>query len=167
MKKTNAARILDRLKINYELVEYHADPDDLSAVHLAESSGLPLENIYKTLVLQGDKNGIFVCLIPGGNEIDLKKAAMVSSNKKAALIKMKDLEPLTGYIRGGCSPLGMKKNYPIYLDESAFKLNIIYVSAGVRGLQIKITPSDLSTATHAAKADLTEESSNLNPQTNQ
>jgi Cys-tRNA(Pro)/Cys-tRNA(Cys) deacylase len=156
MKKTNAARILDRLKINYELVEYDVDPEDLSAVHLAQIAGLPLEKLYKTLVLQGDRNGIFVCVIPGGKEIDLKKAAPASSNKKAAMIKMKDLEPLTGYIRGGCSPLGMKKNYPVFIDESAFSHPFIYVSAGMRGLQIRINPEDLLTAVKASKADLTE-----------
>lgn len=157
MKKTNAARILDRLKINYDLVEYDVDPEDLSAAHLAETAGLPLEQVYKTLVLQGDRNGIFVCVIPGGKEIDLKKAAAVSSNKKAAMIKMKDLEPLTGYIRGGCSPLGMKKNYPIFIDVSAFLNSFIYISAGMRGLQIKINPDDLMSAVNAVKADLTED----------
>ncbi len=155
MKKTNAARILDRLKMDYELVAYDVDPDDLSAIHLAETAGLPLEKIYKTLVLEGDRNGIFVCIIPGGKEIDLKKAAVVSSNKKAAMIKMKDLEPLTGYIRGGCSPLGMKKNYPVFIDESAFIYPFLYISAGMRGLQIKINPEDLISAVNAAKADLT------------
>jgi Cys-tRNA(Pro)/Cys-tRNA(Cys) deacylase len=128
MKKTNAARILDRLKVKYDLVEYEVDPEDLSASHLAETAGLPLEQVYKTLVLQGDGIGIFVCVIPGGKEIDLKKAAVVSSSKKAAMIKMKELEPLTGYIRGGCSPLGMKKNYPIFIDKSAFLNSIIYIS---------------------------------------
>jgi len=155
MKKTNAARILDRLKINYELVEYDVDPEDLSAIHLAQTSGLPLEKVYKTLVLQGDRNGIFVCVIPGGKEIDLKNAAVVSSNKKAAMIKMKELEPLTGYIRGGCSPIGMKKNYPVFIDESAFAMPFIYISAGMRGLQIKIKPNDLISAVKATKADLT------------
>jgi Cys-tRNA(Pro)/Cys-tRNA(Cys) deacylase len=157
MKKTNAARILDRLKIKYDLVEYDVDPEDLSASHLAETAGLPLEQVYKTLVLQGDRNGIFVCVIPGGKEIDLKKAAGASSNKKVAMIKMKELEPLTGYIRGGCSPLGMKKNYPIFIDESAFLNAFIYISAGMRGLQIKIKPDDLILAVNAAKADLTIE----------
>jgi Cys-tRNA(Pro)/Cys-tRNA(Cys) deacylase len=161
MKKTNAARILDRLKIKYDLVEYDVDPDDLSASHLAETAGLPLGQVYKTLVLQGDRNGIFVCVIPGGREIDLKKAAAVSSNKKAAMIKMKELEPLTGYIRGGCSPLGMKKNYPIFIDVSAFLNSFIYISAGMRGLQIKINPDDLVSAVNAAKADLTEDASAL------
>lgn len=161
MKKTNAARILDRLKIKYDLVEYDVDPEDLSAAHLAETSGLPLEQVYKTLVLQGDRNGIFVCVIPGGKEIDLKKAAAVSFNKKAAMIKMKELEPLTGYIRGGCSPLGMKKNYPIFIDISASLNSFIYISAGMRGLQIKINPDDLMFAVNAAKADLTEDASAL------
>jgi Cys-tRNA(Pro)/Cys-tRNA(Cys) deacylase len=156
MKKTNAARILDRLKISYNLVEYTVDPEDLSAVHLAETSGLPIDQVYKTLLLQGDRTGIFVCVIPGGLEIDLKKAAAVSGNKKAAMIKMKDLEALTGYIRGGCSPLGMKKNYPLYIDSSAFDKSFIYISAGMRGLQIEISPEDLISATKAARADLTE-----------
>jgi Cys-tRNA(Pro)/Cys-tRNA(Cys) deacylase len=160
MKKTNAARILDRLKVNYELIEYEVDENDLSAVHVAETAGVPIERIYKTLVLQGDKNGIFVCIVPGGKEIDLKKAAFISLNKKAAMIKMNDLEPLTGYIRGGCSPLGMKKNYPIFIDQSAFNQSFIYISAGIRGMQIKIAPLDLVSATKAIKADLVEEESN-------
>ena len=154
MKKTNAARILDRLKINYESIEYEVDEDDLSAVHVAESAGLPIEKVYKTLVLQGDKNGIFVCIIPGGQEIDLKKAANVSSNKKAGMIKMNELEPLTGYIRGGCSPLGMKRNYPVYIDQSANNQPFIYISAGVRGMQIKIVPADLIRVTGAVPAKL-------------
>ena len=149
MKKSNAARILDRLKINYKLVEYEVDETDLSAEHLAETAGLDLERVYKTLVLEGDKTGVFVCVIPGGKEIDLKKAATTSSNKKAAMIKMKDLEPLTGYIRGGCSPIGMKKVFPVFIDESAFSHSSIYISAGIRGLQFKIDPKDLLKATKA------------------
>lgn len=156
MKKTNAARILDRLKINYELIEYEIDENDLSAVHVAESAGLSIDLVYKTLVLQGDKNGIFVCIVPGAEEIDLKKAAVASSNKKAVMIKMNDLEPLTGYIRGGCSPLGMKKNYPVFIDKSAFNQSFIYISAGIRGMQIKIAPADLISATKALDADLIE-----------
>lgn len=161
MKKTNAARILDRLKIKYDLVEYDVDPEDLSAAHLAETAGLPLGQVYKTLVLQGDRNGIFVCIIPGGKEIDLKKAAVVSSNKKAAMIKMKELEPLTGYVRGGCSPIGMKKNYPIFIDQSAFLNSYIYLSAGIRGMQIKIKPDDLVIAVNAGNADLIEDASSF------
>lgn len=156
MKKTSAARILDRFKINYELIEYKVDADDLSAVHVAKSAGLPIEKVYKTLVLNGDKKGIFVCIVPGGNELDLKKAANASHNKKAALIRMDDLEILTGYIRGGCSPIGMKKNYPIYIDESALNQMFIYISAGVRGIQIKISPIDLISLTKSFTADLVE-----------
>jgi Cys-tRNA(Pro)/Cys-tRNA(Cys) deacylase len=154
MKKTNASRILDRFKIKYELIEYEVDEDDLSAVHVAESAGVTIEIVYKTLVLRGDKNGIIVCIVPGGKEIDLKKAAAASSNKKAGMIKMSELEPLTGYIRGGCSPLGMKKNYPIFIDHLALKNPFIYISAGVRGLQIKINPVDLVSVIKAKSADL-------------
>jgi len=154
MKKTNAARVLDRLKINYELIEYEVDENDLSAVHVAETAGIPVEKVYKTLVLQGDKNGIFVCIVPGGKEIDLKKAALASLNKKAAMIKMNDLEPLTGYIRGGCSPLGMKKNYPVYIDKSALNQPFIFISAGIRGMQIRIAPDDLISASKAVRADI-------------
>ena len=106
--------------------------------------------------MEGDKNGNFVCIIPGGDEIDLKKAAMASANKKVAMIKMKDLEPLTGYIRGGCSPLGMKKNFPVYIDESASEYSSIYISAGVRGMQIKLAPNDLMNACNAIKTEITQ-----------
>ena len=159
MKKTNAARILDRLKISYELIEYEVDESDLSAIHLAEKAGVPIENVFKTLVLEGDKTGNFVCIIPGGEEIDLKKAALASSNKKVAMIHMKDLEPLTGYIRGGCSPLGMKKNFPVYIDISAFEQLFIYISAGIRGMQIKMAPADLKMACKASKAAIISETS--------
>ena len=154
-KKTNAARILDRLKIHYELVEYQVDESDLSAVHLAETAGIPINLVFKTLVLEGDKNGNFVCIIPGGEEIDLKKAAIASSNKKVAMIKMKNLEPLTGYIRGGCSPLGLKKNFPVYIDEAAFNQSIVYISAGIRGMQIRLSPDDLVKVCNAKKTQLT------------
>lgn len=156
MKKTNAVRLLDRLKIEYKLIEYEVDENDLSAIHLAQTTGLNIRQVFKTLVLEGDKHGNFVCIIPGDEEIDLKKAAIISSNKKVALIKMKDLEPLTGYIRGGCSPLAMKKNFPVYLDDSAFTQTQIYISAGMRGLQIKLHPADLVKACQAIKGQLTE-----------
>jgi Cys-tRNA(Pro)/Cys-tRNA(Cys) deacylase len=155
MKKTNAARILDRLKIGYELIEYEVDETDLSAVHLAAIAGVPIEKVFKTLVLEGDKNGPFVCIIPGGKEIDLKKAALASANKKVALIPMKELEPLTGYIRGGCSPLGMKKYFPVYIDQSAFEQDFIYISAGIRGMQIKLAPDDLMNASKAHTTEIT------------
>jgi Cys-tRNA(Pro)/Cys-tRNA(Cys) deacylase len=155
MKKTNAARILDRLKINYNLVTYTVDENDLSAEHLAETAGLPVEKVYKTLVARGDRNGIFVCVVPGAASLDLKKAAKASGNKKVAMVLMKELEPLTGYIRGGCSSLGMKKNYPVFVDESAFEQEEIFISAGQRGLQLHLTPSDLQKATEAQVVSLT------------
>ena len=155
MKKTNAARILDRLKIHYELIEYVVDESDLSAIHLAETAGIPIIQVYKTLVLEGDKNGYIVCIIPGGEEIDLKKAAIASSNKKVAMLKLKELEPLTGYIRGGCSPLGMKKPFPVFIDESAFDHALIYISAGVRGLQLRLSPTGLLIACNAKKGAIT------------
>ena len=161
MKKTNAVRILDRLKIGYELKEYEVDESDLSAVHVALNAGIPVEQVFKTLVLEGDKNGFFVCIIPGGEEIDLKKAALASANKKVAMIKMKDLEPLTGYIRGGCSPLGMKKNFPVYIDQKAFTYEKIFISAGTRGMQVKISPLDLISACGAKKAELSQEEEQL------
>jgi len=157
MKKTNAARILDRLKISYELIEYEVDESDLSAVHVAATAGIQIDQVYKTLVLEGDKTGHFVCIVQGGDEIDLKKAALASSNKKVAMIPMKDIEPLTGYIRGGCSPLGMKKNFPVYIDNSAFDQPFIFISAGVRGMQIKLSPVDLVVACKAKKAAITQE----------
>jgi len=157
MKKTNAVRILDRLKISYELIEYEVDESDLSAVHLAATAGVPIEKVFKTLVLEGDKTGHFVCIVPGGEEIDLKKAALASSNKKVAMIPMKELETLTGYIRGGCSPLGMKKNFPVYIDTSAFDQPMIHISAGVRGMQIKLAPADLVFACKAKKAEIVQE----------
>ena len=155
MKKTNAARILDRLKIHYELIEYVVDESDLSAIHLAETAGIPIIQVYKTLVLEGDKNGYIVCIIPGGEEIDLKKAAIASSNKKVAMLKLKELEPLTGYIRGGCSPLGMKKPFPVFIDESAFNHALIYISAGVKGMQLRLSPTDLLIACNAKKGAIT------------
>ena len=113
--KTNAARLLDRAKIPYELVPYEVDENNLAATHVAEQLGENIEQVFKTLVLRGDKHGIFVCVIPGDKEVDLKKAAKISGNKSAEMIAMKELLPTTGYIRGGCSPIGMKKNYPVYI----------------------------------------------------
>lgn len=153
-EKTNAARILDRLKIKYELVEYQVDPENLAADHVAEELGEPIEQVYKTLVLRGDKNGVFVCVVAGNREVDLKKAAKVSGNKKAEMIAMKELLPLTGYIRGGCTSIGMKKHFPTFVNEEALQFPFIYVSAGKRGLQIKLSPSDLIKAADASAADI-------------
>lgn len=153
-EKTNAARILDRLKIKYELVEYNVDPDNLAADHVAAELGEPIEQVYKTLVLRGDKTGIFVCVVAGNKEVDLKKAAKVSGNKKAEMIHMKELLPLTGYIRGGCTSIGMKKNYPTFLSEEVLDFPYIYVSAGKRGHQLKLAPLDLIKASGAVTADI-------------
>ena len=117
-KKTNAARQLDQLKINYELITYQVDENDLGAAHIAEQLGQPIERLFKTLVLRGDRTGLFVCVIPGAEEVDLKKAAKVTGNKKVEMIHVKELLPLTGYIRGGCSPIGMKKALPTYFHQS-------------------------------------------------
>ena len=143
INKTNAARLLDKAGIRYELIPYEVDENDLAAAHVAEQLGEPIGQVFKTLVLHGDRTGYFVCVIPGDMEVDLKLAAKVSGNKKAELIPMKQLLSVTGYIRGGCSPIGMKKAFPTYLHESAARYPFIYVSAGVRGLQIRIAPADL------------------------
>ena len=143
ISKTNVARLLYKAKVKYELIPYDVDENDLSAIHVAESLGEDIEQVFKTLVLHGEKSGYFVCVIPGEHEIDLKLAAKVSGNKKCDLIPMKELLPLTGYIRGGCSPIGMKKHFPTYIHASCNDFTYIYVSAGVRGLQIKLAPQDL------------------------
>ena len=141
--KTNAARLLDRAGVGYELIPYVVDESDLAATRVAESLGEPIERVYKTLVLRGDRSGHFVCVIQGDREVDLKAAAKVSGNKKCDLIAMKELLPTTGYIRGGCTPIGMKKPFPTFIDESALSYDYIYISAGQRGLQLKLSPKDL------------------------
>lgn len=156
MKKTNAARILDSKSINYELVEYEVDEKDLSATTLAKKIGENIEQIFKTLILRGDKTGVFVCVIPGNAGVDLKKAAKVSGNKNSEMVQQKELLPLTGYIRGGCSPLGMKKPFPTYIDETCQLFDYIFVSAGQRGLQFKINPEDLIKITGSVVCDLVE-----------
>ncbi len=143
MNKTNAARLLDKAKIAYELVPYEVDENNLAATHVAGQLGEDIAQVFKTLVLRGDKNGIFVCVIPGNAEVDLKLAAKASGNKSAEMIHMKELLPITGYIRGGCSPVGMKKPFPVFIHSSCMEFGYIYISAGVRGLQIKIAPGDL------------------------
>ena len=130
IQKTNAARILDRLGISYELLTYPVDESDLSAIHVAEVTGIPLAQLYKTLVVRGDRTGIFMAVIPGGAELDLKAAAAASGNKRAEMVHLKEVFDLTGYVRGGCSPLGAKKPYPVYCDESIVQHARICVSAG-------------------------------------
>jgi len=149
VKKTNVARLLDKAGICYELIPYEVDENDLSARHVAAGLNENIEQVFKTIVLHGDKSGYFVCVIPGEEEIDLKLAAKVSGNKKCDLLPLKALLPTTGYIRGGCSPIGMKKTFPTYIHETCLHFPYIYVSAGVRGLQIKIAPEDLIQETHA------------------
>lgn len=149
INKTNVARLLDKAKVDYELIPYEVDEQDLSAVHVAASLGENIECVFKTLVLHGDKNGYFVCVIPGEHEVDLKMAAKVSGNKKCDLIPMKELLPLTGYIRGGCSPIGMKKSFPTYIHHTCTDFPFIYISAGQRGLQLKLAPQDLIREAHA------------------
>lgn len=141
--KTNAARLLDLHKITYDLIPYEVDENDLSAIHVAETLGENINQVFKTLVLEGDKNGYFVCIIPGNEEINLKQIALLSGNKKCDLIPMKNLIRLTGYIRGACSPIGMKKLFPTYIEESCLNFDSIYISAGQRGLQIQLNPQDL------------------------
>lgn len=149
IKKTNAARILDRQKIQYELIPYKVDENDLGAQHVADSLGEDINQVFKTILVHGDKIGYLICVVPGNLEVDLKGAAKVSGNKKIDTVPLKDLTPLTGYIRGGCSPLGLKKNYPIFIHETAMQFPYIYVSAGERGLQLKVAPADLVKATRA------------------
>ncbi len=153
-KKTNAARLLDKAGIDYELIPYTVDPDNLAADHVAEELGEPIERVFKTLVLHGDKTGYFVCVIAGNNAVDLKKAAKVSGNKKAEMIPMKDLLSVTGYIRGGCTAIGMKKKFPVYVSSEMSDFDFVYVSAGQRGLQLKLRPSDLIKVADATPADL-------------
>lgn len=154
INKTNAARLLDKEKIYYQLIPYEVDEKDLSAVHVAGQLNEPVEQVFKTLVLNGDKSGYFVCIIPADKEVDLKTAAKISGNKNCSMIPMKDLLPVTGYIRGACSPIGMKKLFPTYIHSSCMDFEYIYVSAGIRGLQIKIAPANLIRLTKAKTGEL-------------
>jgi len=154
IRKTNAARHLDGLNISYALIPYEVNEADLSAVHVAASLGENIDQVYKTLVLRGDKTGFFVCVIPGAAELDLKAAARASGNKSCEMLHVKELVPVTGYMRGGCSPLGMKKVFPTFIHEDCILWDFIYVSAGLRGLQIKINPNDLLAAVPAQTAPL-------------
>ena len=143
MTKTNAMRMLDQAKIFYDTAEYEVDEQDLSGEHVAQTLGQPVEQVFKTLVVRGEKNGLMVFCIPVAEELDLKKAASFSKDKKIEMIHVKELLPLTGYIRGGCSPIGMKKKCPTFIDETAILFDQIYISAGIRGCQIIINPEDL------------------------
>lgn len=149
MKKTNAARLLDKLGIAYQIKTYDVDPEDLGAPHAAQKLNMPAARVFKTLVVKGDKTGVLFACIPGSAELELKALAAASENKKAEMARLKDVFALTGYIRGGVSPLGAKKRYPVFLDESALRWETIAVSAGVRGAQIILAPKDLAAAAAA------------------
>ena len=152
--KTNAVRLLDQLGIRYELREYEVDPDDLTAETVASKIGLPAEQVFKTLLAQGDRNGLCMAVIPGNAELDLKALAAVSNNRKIQLVPLKDLQPLTGYIRGGVTSLAAKKDYPVFVDETIELFDLISISAGIRGLQILLAPSDYLQATRGTIAAL-------------
>ena len=152
--KTNVARLLDKAKIKYELVPYVVDEADVGATHSADQRGENIGQVFKTLVLVGDKTKYIVCVVPGDMEVDLKKAAKVSGNKKVEMLHMKELLPVTGYIRGGCSPIGMKKAFPTYFHSTCMDFEYIYVSAGMRGLQLKINPKELVDYVRADVADV-------------
>ena len=154
LKKTNAARVLDKLGIPYALNSYPVDIDDLSATHVAESMGVDPSCVFKTLVTRGHPNGIAMAVVPGNAELSLKKLAAVFHDKNVEMVPLKEVLPLTGYIRGGCSPVGTKKPYPVCIDESARTFEKIYVSAGQRGLQFLIAPEDLARAVNAVFADI-------------
>lgn len=152
LEKTNAARLLDKEKVEYNLIPYEFDENDLAAQHVADSLGQDITRVFKTLVLHGDRAGHLVCVVPGNCEVDLKALAKVSGNKKVEMIAMKDLLSVTGYIRGGCSPIGMKKKFPTYFHETINDFETVFVSAGVRGLQLEIAPGDLVAYTQGTVA---------------
>ncbi len=156
MIKTNAMRLLEQAGIEYNAIEYEVDESDLSGEHVASITGIPMEQVFKTLVAKGEKQGIMVFCIPVNTELNLKKAASVVKDKKIELVHVKDLLGLTGYIRGGCSPIGMKKKYPTYIDETAILYDLICISAGVRGCQIQINPDKLVEYIDGVYSDIAE-----------
>lgn len=152
--KTNAARILDQLHIKYELKEFRVDLEDLSAAHIAEMLDVPADYIYKTIIMRGTKNPFLVAVLPSDAQIDLKKAAQASGDKSCELLHVKELQKITGYIRGGCSPVGMKKHFPTFIDKTAKEKELIFCSAGKRGMLMHLRPQDLIKASGAELADL-------------
>lgn len=155
MQKTNVMRMLDKAKVTYTVKEYTVDESDLSGIHVAECVGMDKDMVFKTLVAKGDKTGFCVFCIPCAEELDLKKAAKVSGNKRVELIPLKDLLPATGYIRGGCSPIGMKKQFPTYINETAILFDEIAISGGMRGVQVILSPDTLTDFIGASYKDLT------------
>ncbi len=154
VQKTNAARLLDRAGIAYQLKEYKVDESDLSAVNVADKIGLPKEQVFKTLVARGDKTGVLLACIPGNRELNLKDLASLSGNKKVELVPLKEVQNLTGYVRGGVSPLGTKKKYPVYMDSQAELFEVISISAGVRGCQLLVNPQGLVRTTGALLGEI-------------
>jgi len=152
--KTNAIRILEKENISHSIHTYDVDESDLSGITVANKIGAEPERVFKTLVTRGDNSTINIFCIPVTEELNLKKAAVVSGNKKVEMIKEKELLPLTGYVKGGCSPIGMKKKYPTYIDETAQLFDEIYISAGVRGMQVRLKPEDFKNLTSAVLSDL-------------
>ena len=153
-KKTNAVRIMEASKVPFELLEYEIDEEALSAEDAAAKTNVPEEQTFKTLCARGDKNGVMMVCVPAGRELDFKKLASASGNKSAELVHLKEVNGLTGYIRGGCSPIGTKKKYPVYIDETAILFDYITVNAGQRGLLYKLNPEDLIKVTEAQAADI-------------
>lgn len=149
LMKTNAVRVLDNLGFSYELREYEVDPDDLTAETVAAKIGFDAEQVFKTLVARGDKNGICLAVVPGNAQLDLKALAKLSGDRKTEVVSLKEVQPLTGYIRGGVTALACKKDYPVYVDENVYLFDVISVSAGVRGTQILLAPDDYIKATKA------------------
>ena len=159
--KTNAVRLLDQMRISYELREYAVDPEDLAAETVAAKIGLPAQQVFKTLVARGDRNGICMAVIPGNAELDLKALAQATGDRRIQLVPMKELQSLTGYIRGGVTALAAKKKYPVYVDETIERFRIISISAGVRGIQILLAPSDYLSLTSGIVASLIRSKSSL------
>lgn len=159
MARTNAVRLLEAEGIVYDLIQYEVDPDDLAAESVAAKIGLPAEQVFKTLVARGDRNGICFAVIPGNGELDLKALARVTGDRKIELVPLKELQPLTGYIRGGVTVLGARKAYPVYIDDTAILFDRISVSAGQRGLQMLLAPEDFMRATKATAAEVSREKS--------
>ena len=155
--KTNASRLLEHAGIPFSLIPYDVDEDHLEATHVARQLGEDISCVFKTIVLRGERTGLFVCVVPGDAEVDLKKAARVAGDKKAELLPLRELLPATGYIRGGCSPVGMKKHLPTFFHTTAQTHPQIYVSAGIRGLQLRIAPADIIIFTGATVCDLTKD----------
>jgi len=155
MNKTNAVRLIEANKIHYEIRSYPVDENDLSGKTVAEKIGAAEETVFKTLTAKGDKTGIVIFCIPVNFELNLKKAAAISGNKKIELVPLKDLFNITGYVRGGCSPIGMKRKYPTFIDDTAQLFDQIFISAGIRGMQVGVHPKDLQILTEAIFADLT------------